>query len=144
MYYFFADLFSKNKVEYLKTDAGIIIRLDDVVELDNILFKKAVKGIIVKPGQVEILLNHMRWADAEVWKKVLTLKLAENDEKIKKLLHHLHQVQYAFYYLWNELPIEIPKLETFSDFNGMAKWGFEYQQKLDEFLSSSKADENEK
>jgi Rho-binding antiterminator len=35
-----ADLFSKDKVEYLKTDTGLIIRLDDVVEVDNILFNK--------------------------------------------------------------------------------------------------------
>ena len=35
-----ADLFSKNKVEYLKTEDGTIIRLDEVIELDNILFNK--------------------------------------------------------------------------------------------------------
>ncbi|HMN23277.1 MAG TPA: hypothetical protein PKE38_02190 [Ignavibacteriaceae bacterium] len=35
------DLFSKDKVEYLKTDGGKIIRLDDVIELDNILFNKS-------------------------------------------------------------------------------------------------------
>lgn len=35
-----ADLFSKDKVEYLQTDAGKIIRLDDIIELDNILFNK--------------------------------------------------------------------------------------------------------
>lgn len=36
-----ADLFSKDKVEYLKTDAGKIIRLDDIIELDNIIFNKS-------------------------------------------------------------------------------------------------------
>jgi Rho-binding antiterminator len=36
-----ADLFSKNKVEYLKTDDGTIIRLDEIIELDNILFNKS-------------------------------------------------------------------------------------------------------
>lgn len=35
------DLFSKDKVEYLKTDSGKIIRLDDVIELDNLLFNKS-------------------------------------------------------------------------------------------------------
>lgn len=34
------DLFSKDKVEYLKTDGSKIIRLDDVIELDNIIFNK--------------------------------------------------------------------------------------------------------
>ncbi len=36
-----ADLFSKDKVEYLKTDAGKIIRLDNIIELDNIIFNKS-------------------------------------------------------------------------------------------------------
>ena len=36
-----ADLFSKDKVECLKTDAGKIIRLDDIIELDNIIFNKS-------------------------------------------------------------------------------------------------------
>jgi len=36
-----ADIFSKDKVEYLKTDKGFLIRLDDIVELDGILFNKS-------------------------------------------------------------------------------------------------------
>lgn len=90
------------------------------------------------------LLQHMKWADAEVWKKVLGFPASENDERIKKLLYHLHQVQYAFYFLWNELPLEIPKPEEFSDLKSIAKWGFDYQKKLDEFLSTPKSDENDK
>ena len=35
-----ADLFSKDKTEFLKTTDERIIRLDDIVELDNILFNK--------------------------------------------------------------------------------------------------------
>ncbi|MBK7629285.1 MAG: hypothetical protein IPJ23_00845 [Ignavibacteriales bacterium] len=35
-----ADLFSKDKIEFLKTIDGKIIRLDDMVELDNIIFNK--------------------------------------------------------------------------------------------------------
>lgn len=35
-----SDLFSKDKVEYLKTNNGRIIRLDDILELDGIIFNK--------------------------------------------------------------------------------------------------------
>jgi len=91
-----------------------------------------------------LLLKHMQWADAEVWKKLLSLNASENDERIKNLLYHLHQVHYAFYFLWNELPLEIPKPEEFSDLKLIAKWGFDYQQKLNEFLSSAKANEKNK
>ena len=90
------------------------------------------------------LFDHMKWADAEVWKKVLAFESAETDDKIKKLLYHLHQVQYAFYFLWNELPLEIPKPEEFSKLKSIAIWGFKYQQKLNDFRSSPKSDKNEK
>jgi len=98
----------------------------------------------MKSEQVENLLNHMKWADAEVWKKVLPFETAHNDERIKKLLYHLHQVQYAFYFLWNDLPLDIPKPETFSNLQSIAKWGIDYQEKLNAFLSSPKADEKDK
>jgi uncharacterized damage-inducible protein DinB len=95
-------------------------------------------------GSIETLINHMKWADAEVWKKVLGFSLAENDQKIKKLLYHLHQVQYAFYFLWNNLPLEIPKQEEFVNLKSIAKWGFDYQYKLNEFLSTPAAKGKEK
>jgi uncharacterized damage-inducible protein DinB len=98
----------------------------------------------MKSKQIENLLNHMKWADAEVWKKVLVFEAAQNDERTKKLLYHLHQVQFAFYFLWNELPMEIPKPEEFSDLKSIAKWGFDYQQRLNDFLLSAEADGNDK
>ena len=98
----------------------------------------------MKSEQVETLLNHMKWADAEVWKKAIPFEAAYNDERIKKLLYHLHQVQYAFYFLWNDLLLDIPKPETFSDLKSIAKWGIDYQEKLNTFLSSPKADEKDK
>lgn len=36
-----ADIFSKDKVEYLKTDKELLIRLDDIIEFDGILFNKS-------------------------------------------------------------------------------------------------------
>jgi Rho-binding antiterminator len=34
------DLFSKDKTEYLKTGDGRTIRLDNIIEMDNIIFNK--------------------------------------------------------------------------------------------------------
>jgi len=89
-------------------------------------------------SDLSILFYHMLWADAEIWNKVLSLNAAQDDDKIKKLIYHLHQVQYAFYFLWNDIPIEIAKPEEFNDLKSIAKWGFEYQQKLIEFIKSKK------
>lgn len=36
-----ADLFSTDKIEYMKTDKGMLIRLDDIIELDGIPFNKS-------------------------------------------------------------------------------------------------------
>jgi uncharacterized damage-inducible protein DinB len=98
---------------------------------------------MTESNSTTLLLKHMQWADAEVWKKVLSFPSAENDERIKKLLYHLHQVQYAFYFLWNELPLKIPKPEEFSDLKLIAKWGFDYQKNLNGFLSSTNSDEKD-
>jgi uncharacterized damage-inducible protein DinB len=95
---------------------------------------------MINPDNINSLLMHMKWADAEVWKKVLTFKAAENDERIKKLLYHIHQVQYAFYSLWIDHLMEIPKLDTFKNLESITKWCADYQKKLDEYLLSSTED----
>lgn len=87
--------------------------------------------------EIKDLFDHMIWADTEVWKKVLSFEAAANDERIKKLLYHLHQVQYAFYFLWNEMPIEIPKFEELGNLKSIAEWGNEYRNKLSDFLLSA-------
>ena len=87
-------------------------------------------------SDIKLLFEHMKWADAEVWKKLLSFDSTMDDERIIKLLYHLHQVQYAFFSLWNNIPIEVPKLEAFPELKSVAKWGFDYQQKLNDFLSS--------
>lgn len=85
------------------------------------------------------LLNHMMWADAEIWKKVLNLPAAENDDRIKKLLYHLHQVQYAYFFLCDEHPSKIPKPEEFTNIKSIAVWCREYQEKMNLLLSSEMA-----
>lgn len=94
--------------------------------------------------QSELLLEHMKWADAEVWKKALSFRDVENDERIKKLLNHICEAQYAFYLVWNCLPFEIPKQDTFIDLKLIAKWEYDYQCKLNEFISSEKISNEDK
>jgi len=91
--------------------------------------------------QLKNLFNQMMWADTEVWKKVLRLPATENDERIKKLLYHLHQVQYAYFFLCDEHPPKIPKSEVFTNLKSIALWGREYQEKMNLFLSSEMTSE---
>jgi uncharacterized damage-inducible protein DinB len=83
-----------------------------------------------------LLLKHMKWADAEIWKKILTLSSAEPDNRIKKLLYHVHQVQYAFYFLWINKSLEIPKPEDFTNYQEIIRWGSNYQKLLNDFINS--------
>lgn len=46
------------------------------------------------------LFRHMEWADATVWRAVLSSPVASSDERIKNYLHHIHMVQHAFINVW--------------------------------------------
>ena len=86
-------------------------------------------------------LQHMKWADAEVWKKVLTLSAFEPDNRIKKLLHHIHEVQYAYYFLWIDKPLKIAKLEDFANYQNIIEWGINFQKLLDDFIDSQESND---
>lgn len=49
---------------------------------------------------------HMEWADARVWSALGSIE----DEKIHKLLLHLHVVQRAFFLMWTKGPLDPKKL----------------------------------
>ena len=51
-------------------------------------------------SELKDLFQHMRWADEVVWEVVLNSEAATNDEKIRKLLYHIHIVQRAFNDAW--------------------------------------------
>src|SRR5215472_4855360 len=42
------------------------------------------------------LYRHQAWADAEHWRAIAAFDMARNDNVIRKRLHHIHLVQYAF------------------------------------------------
>jgi uncharacterized damage-inducible protein DinB len=42
------------------------------------------------------LFGHMEWADAELWRALLSSAPASADERIRERLHHLHLVQHGF------------------------------------------------
>ena len=47
------DVFSKDKTEYLKTDFGLTIRLDNLLEMDNIIFNKSFWKGYYAIGEIE-------------------------------------------------------------------------------------------
>jgi uncharacterized damage-inducible protein DinB len=46
------------------------------------------------------LFRHMQWADAELWRTLLAHPGALEDEKLFKIVQHLHVVQRSFHLMW--------------------------------------------
>ena len=95
-------------------------------------------------NQLKELFNHMYWADAKIWETVLLIPKAQKHEKLKKLLHHLHLTQNAFYRIWSGLPLEFTKLSNFKNLNELAKWAFKNTELLQSFLSGLKEEDLDK
>jgi uncharacterized damage-inducible protein DinB len=83
-----------------------------------------------------LLLKHMEWADAKVWQSVLKHDKAKNDSILKGFLFHIHMVQRAFYYIWIEEPVELPKETDFPKLIDIAKWGGEYYMNINKYFKS--------
>jgi|SRR6185369_15280566 len=49
---------------------------------------------------IKDLYQHMEWADASVWRHVLSSASARDDQQLKGLFHHLHLVQHAYLRAW--------------------------------------------
>lgn len=86
------------------------------------------------------LIRHMDWADATVWRAVLSSPNAAADERIKNWLHHIHMVQHAFMNVWTSQPYSG---EAGKDFDpaALANWGREFHQLAAAHLASLNEDD---
>ncbi len=80
------------------------------------------------------LYRHMEWADAAVWKSVLSSEGAA-DEKLREYFHHLHVVQRAFLRMWRNELRETPS-PTFDDAQSLMLWGRSYYNEAFDHLST--------
>jgi uncharacterized damage-inducible protein DinB len=87
-------------------------------------------------NNISLLMHHMEWADAIVWKSVLKLSFANGDSKMKKLLYHISSVQRAFYYVRTKQPLVFPKETDFLELLDIAKWGYKCYAQVNEYLST--------
>ncbi|MBT8381121.1 MAG: damage-inducible protein DinB [Ignavibacteria bacterium] len=85
---------------------------------------------------INLLFQHMEWADAKVWDSVLEQPSANNDSKMKKLLYHISSVQRAFFYVRTKQPLVFPKETDFLELLDIAKWGYECYTQNNEYLNS--------
>jgi uncharacterized damage-inducible protein DinB len=87
-------------------------------------------------NNINLLFQHMEWADAKVWESVLGQPSANNDSRMKKLLYHISSVQRAFFYVRTKQPLVFPKETDFLELLDIAKWGYECYTQNNEYLHS--------
>jgi len=82
--------------------------------------------------------NHMHWADAKMYNRLLKMPALQKDERVMELLQHVHTVQYAFYYLWTGEPLRFPEKGDFKDLPALAGWASRYYPPARDFLAVMK------
>ncbi len=66
------------------------------------------------------LLVHMEWADALIWRSVLSAP--GQDDSLPGRLHHFHSTQWAYLQVLQGQPLEIPELSAFPDLRSLGRW----------------------
>src|SRR3989442_13722053 len=72
-------------------------------------------------GTIADLLAHMEWADALVWKTVLSSPAAAADLVLRDRLYHVHVTQHGFLQVWQEMAGELPPPGSL-DTDALARW----------------------
>lgn len=82
------------------------------------------------------LFAHMHWADATVWRSVLSCPPSIEDSKLQEYLYHLHLVQRAFLRVWRGDSLDDP-FPKFSSAQSLHEWSETYYAELEAHLSAS-------
>lgn len=84
------------------------------------------------------LIQHMEWADAAVWRAVLTHEGARHDTRLHDLLRHLHSVQKMFLLVWRGESIiaEFKAFAEIPDASGLQQRAIAYYPELRRFLET--------
>lgn len=85
------------------------------------------------------LLRHMQWADAEIWRAIDATPGATSDEKLMKIMGHLHLVQRAFYLMWIGGEINWEDLEAERDPDTLRRWARTCYPDSDAFIAQTES-----
>lgn len=92
------------------------------------------------PPEIRELVRHMEWADALVWRSVLSLPSAHSDANLRERLYHVHVVQRAYLHIWRDDPIDVPEMSSFEDLRAIRAWAQEYYDPALEYLDGLDAE----
>ena len=80
------------------------------------------------------LYRHMEWADALIWRTVLSEKAAGRDDYILDSLFHVHLVQRAHLAVWTGEAVVTPRRDDFGGIGEIRDWGRSYHAEAADFL----------
>jgi len=86
--------------------------------------------------EIRELLAHLEWADAVMWTAVLASEAGAADDRIRKLLGHGHETQWAYLQLWRGQPLNMPAGEDFPDLPAVARWARHSHQEIAAFAAA--------
>src|SRR3989442_7642473 len=86
-------------------------------------------------GTIADLLAHMEWADALVWKTVLSSPAAAADLVLRDRLYHVHVTQHGFLQVWQEMAGELPPPGSL-DTDALARWARAFYVKATPTISA--------
>ncbi|MBM3773217.1 MAG: damage-inducible protein DinB [Acidimicrobiia bacterium] len=78
-------------------------------------------------GITQDLYRHMEWADACVWRAVMSSDAAMADAATRQRLHHIHAVQRGFLAVWRNEPFDFRAGSSLALEELMA-WGRDYHR----------------
>jgi uncharacterized damage-inducible protein DinB len=64
----------------------------------------------------------MEWADAAMWRALLSVPSLAASAPMQKRVHHFHSTQWAYLQILRGLPVEIPELGSFPDLRSIGRW----------------------
>jgi uncharacterized damage-inducible protein DinB len=82
------------------------------------------------------LFRHMEWADAELWRTMQAHPGALEDEKLFKIVQHLHVVQRSFHLMWTGGAIDPAELYAKKDAAAMLSEARAWYRTAEPFLDS--------
>ena len=81
-------------------------------------------------------LDHMEWADALMWRSVRAIPVAQRDERLIALLHHLHQVQWIYLDIWRCQPPAITDPKSYASADAVEQWARPYYAQAAAFIDA--------
>ena len=87
------------------------------------------------PPYLTALFDHLHWADALMWRTILSTPALHGDRRIYELLFHIHQVQHAMLSVWRGEKAHFDEFDAYPDLPAVAKWAREFHAQLPDFLA---------